>query len=201
MLSVSELSCQRGERVLFRDLTFDLAPGQWLHLAGANGSGKTTLLRTLTGLAEPVAGTITWNGLSPRKDRDAFHACLLYLGHQGALKEDLTPLENLVLALGMAGEAIPERQALDALQGFGLQGREHLPVRYLSAGQRRRVLLTHLMLRPAPLWVLDEPYTALDVQAGATLTRLIENQLAGGGTVVLTSHQPLPLANGQEITL
>jgi heme exporter protein A len=201
MLSVAQLTCQRGERILFSDLSFDLPEGQWLHVAGANGAGKTTLLRTLAGLAEPAVGTVRWNGRVAREDREAFNSALLYLGHQGALKEELTPLENLELGLGMEGLAIPPDKARDALQRFGLAGREHLPVRVLSAGQRRRVLLCRLLLRPASLWILDEPFTALDSHATATLLVLLETHVASGGSVVLTSHHGLTLSGGQSITL
>ncbi len=201
MLSVSHLTCQRGERVLFRDLSFALPASQWLQVAGSNGAGKTSLLRILAGLSEPAEGQVTWKGRRLREDRAAFHADLLYLGHQGALKEELTPLENLTLGLGMEGFSPGEEAAAEALGRFGLQGREQLPTRYLSAGQRRRVLLCRLMLRPAPLWILDEPFTALDVHAVGVLSRLIERHLASGGSAVLTSHQAMPLPPGLSVTL
>lgn len=201
MLSVSHLTCQRGERVLFRDLSFDLPAGQWLQVAGANGAGKTSLLRILAGLSEPVSGQVTWNGQALREDREAYHADLLYLGHQGALKEELTPVENLTLSLGMEGFPPDAIRVTEALHRFGLQGRETLPARYLSAGQRRRVLLSRLLLRPAPLWILDEPFTALDVHAVATLCELIQNHLTTGGCAILTSHQTLSLPPGLSVTL
>ncbi len=201
MLSVSHLTCQRGARVLFQDLSFELPQSQWLQIAGANGAGKTSLLRILSGLSEPVTGHITWNGNPVREDREAFHADLLYLGHQGALKEELTPLENLTLSLGMEGFEVSETTASQALHQFGLQGREHLPVRFLSAGQRRRVLLCRLLLRPARLWILDEPYTALDIHAVGFLSCLIETHLTSGGSAVLTSHQSMTLAPGLWVTL
>ncbi len=201
MLAVSHLTCQRGERVLFQDLSFDLPDRQWLQIAGTNGAGKTSLLRILAGLSEPATGSVAWNGVPVRANRSAYHADLLYLGHQGALKEELTPLENLTLGLGMEGFATTAPAVRDALTRFGLSGRERLPVRYLSAGQRRRVLLCRLRLRPARLWILDEPYTALDVHAAAVLTEHLESHLAQGGSVLLTSHQSLSLAPGMCITL
>ncbi len=201
MLSVTQLTCQRGERVLFQDLHFELPDAHWLQIAGANGAGKTSLLRILAGLTEPVQGTVLWNGIDIRTERSLWHQDLLYLGHQGALKEELSPLENLHFSLGLEGFNPSPAVVLEALYQFGLKGREHLPVRYLSAGQRRRVLLSRLLLRPARLWILDEPYTALDVHASAFMTELIERHLHQKGSAILTSHQPIPLPDGSCLTL
>lgn len=201
MLSVARLTCQRGERRLFGELSFDLPTGQWIQVQGPNGAGKTTLLRVLAGLVSPQEGQVMWKGRQPKENREQWHQDLLYLGHLAALKEEMTPLENLRYGLGLEGYSQTNAVLVEALQRFGLQEREHLPVRYLSAGQRRRVLLTRLLVRPALLWVLDEPYTALDVQATAFLSTLIESHLERGGSAVLTSHQTLGLPAGLAVSL
>lgn len=199
MLSVSGLSCARGERTLFADVSFSLAAGEWLHVQGANGAGKTTLMRALVGLSPPQEGHITWRG-EPAPSAD-FRRDLLYLGHHAAVKEELTPRENLSLSAALDGEPADERRVLGALLRLGLRGRENLPVRVLSAGQKRRVLLARLLLRPAPLWVLDEAFNALDTAAVALLGELIGEHLARGGLAVLTSHQPLPVPGGRALAL
>ena len=199
MLTVSGLACSRGERQLFADVSFSLAAGEWLHVQGANGAGKTTLLRALVGLSPPAAGEIRWRGVLAREaelPRD-----LLYLGHQAAVKDDLTPLENLRFAAALDDAPLESFAALAALARLGLRGREHLPVRVLSAGQKRRVLLARLLTRRAPLWVLDEAFNALDRQAVQLLGDLVGEHLAEGGIAVLTSHQPLPLPAGTELRL
>ncbi|HTY98629.1 MAG TPA: cytochrome c biogenesis heme-transporting ATPase CcmA, partial [Rhodocyclaceae bacterium] len=162
MLTASGLACVRGERPLFSGLDFELAAGEWLRVKGENGTGKTSLLRILVGLAQPVAGEVRWRGEDVRQNGDPYRRELLYLGHHGAVKEELTPLENLQLAAGLDGGELSDAEAMAALGRFGLRGREELPVRFLSAGQKRRVLLARLVTRKATLWILDEPFTALD---------------------------------------
>lgn len=201
MLSVSDLSCVRGERRLFSGLRFDLAPGEWLHVQGENGSGKTTLLRALVGLSPPAEGEIRWRGEPIRQLGEDYRREMLYLGHYGAVKEELTPLENLKLAAALDGRTLDERESLEALHRFGLKGREELPVRFLSAGQKRRVLLARLVTRNALLWVLDEPFTALDVKAVDMLSALIAEHLKNGGLAILTSHQAMPMPSGKAIKL
>ena len=199
MLTVSGLACSRGERRLFSDVGFSLGRGEWLHVQGANGAGKTSLMRVLVGLSHADAGSIVWRG-APVPSTD-FRRDLLYLGHHAAVKEDLTPLENLELAAALDGIAIDETSALASLLRLGLRGREDLPVRVLSAGQKRRVLLARLLTRPATLWVLDEAFNALDVGAVKLLGELIAEHLAAGGMAVLTSHQPLPVPGGKAVVL
>lgn len=201
MLSVSDLSCSRGQRTLFSGLGFDLAPGQWLHVCGANGSGKTTLLRALAGLSPADSGRICWNRQPIGEQPEAFRADLLYLGHQAGVKDELTPIENLRWALALDGLSASEDALHAALARLGLRGREHLPARVLSAGQKRRTLQARLLLRPARLWVLDEPFNALDGPAVTLLCQLVEEHLARGGMTVLTSHQAIPLAGGMELAL
>ena len=201
MLTATDLSCVRGERRLFAGLDLAVGPGEWLHVQGENGSGKTSLLRILAGLSPPAAGEIRWNGAPVKSAGEDYKRELLYLGHHGAVKEELTPFENLTLAAQLDGSTLDETAALKALARFGLRGREDLPVRFLSAGQKRRVLLARLLTRPAKLWVLDEAFNALDVAAVKLLGSLIGEHLTAGGMAVLTSHQPLPVPGGKVLTL
>jgi len=201
MLSANQLACSRGERRLFSDLAFGVEAGTWLHVTGANGCGKTTLLRTLVGLAAPDAGQIRWGGVLVRDCAEVFRRALVFLGHPVALKDELTPLENLRLAAAIDGLVATDAQALAALDRLGMRSRADLPARVLSAGQKRRVLLARLLLREAPLWVLDEPFTALDASGVALVGTLIDGHLAGGGMAVVTSHQSVPVANGREVIL
>ncbi|MCC7152489.1 MAG: cytochrome c biogenesis heme-transporting ATPase CcmA [Rubrivivax sp.] len=194
VLAAHDFEARRGRRVLFSALTLAVAPGQLLRVLGANGAGKTTLLRMLVGLTLPAAGRVTWLGRPITADRDAFHRALVYLGHGAALKDDLSARENLVSLLALAGHRCDDAQADRALGAAGLAGCERLPARVLSAGQRRRVALARLALAAGQaLWVLDEPFNALDVAAVDWLADLLRAHLAGGGIVVLTSHQSLPL--------
>jgi heme exporter protein A len=201
MLTVHDLSCVRGERSLFAGIDFSVNPGEWLHVRGANGSGKTSLLRLLAGLSQPAKGRISWRGKAADDDSQAYRAELLFLGHHAAVKEELTALENLQLASELDGGVLPRTEALEALQRFGLKGREDLPVRFLSAGQKRRVLLARLVTRKAKLWVLDEPFTALDTRAVDMLETLIGEHVADGGMAVVTSHQAVSIPGGKAIDL
>lgn len=201
MLSVNELTCSRGERALFRDVSFDLKPGTWLQVGGPNGVGKTTLLRTLVGLCAADAGSVFWRGEPVATDVAAYRRESIYLGHPAALKDDLTAVENLRMANALDGFPIPVATATTALRRMGLQARSGLPARVLSAGQRRRTLLARLLVRPAKLWVLDEPFAALDGDAALEVTELLRAHVAGGGIAVLTSHQPVPLVGGSVLAL
>ena len=191
MLEADNLECVRGERRLFAGLNFKLEAGELLYLQGRNGAGKTSLLRMLIGLLPPEAGEIRWKG-QPIKS-DEFRADLCYLGHLNAIKEELTPLENLLAAARLADEELSEDDALDALEQVGLAGREDLACKYLSQGQKRRVALARLMLQAAPLWVLDEPFVALDAQAQALVADAISGHVQRGGMALFTSHQAMEL--------
>ena len=193
-LELRDLACVRGRRRLFRGLNATLAPGQLLRVSGANGAGKTSLLRMLCGLLAPAHGQVLWHGQDLKRVRDSFHRQLIYLGHAAALKDDLTPLENLRVAARLGGDAPDEAAARQALVAAGLGGREHLASRSLSQGQRRRAALARLPLGSARLWVLDEPFNALDTAATGWLLGLIEGHLQRAGMVVLTSHQPVGLS-------
>lgn len=189
MLEAVHLSCLRGERTLFSDLNFTLASGELLQIAGANGSGKTSLLRMLCGLSAPFAGEIRWKNAAARGEH--FHRDLLYLGHQSAVKEELTALENLLISSAFSNIQLTPHKALEALSNIGLSGREHLPTRVLSQGQKRRVGLARLLTSNAPLWILDEPLTALDVHAVELIQSRLAEHVARQGMVVLTTHQTL----------
>jgi heme exporter protein A len=201
MLTATGLSCIRGERRLFSGIDLAVAPGEWLHLQGENGAGKTSLLRILVGLTPAAEGEIRWKGESIRALGEEFRREMVYLGHHAAVKEDLTALENLQISAALDGAELAERDALAALFRMGLKGREELPVRVLSQGQKRRVLLARLLARKAALWVLDEPFTALDVKAVQMLSDLIAEHVGAGGMAVLTSHQSMPIAGGKSLVL
>lgn len=195
LLSALELECRRGRRRLFRDLDFELGCGQMLQVSGRNGSGKSTLLRSLCGLTRPERGHVSWRGLSIRANRDAFNAELTYLGHAAALKDDLSAHENLLAALDVAGRATSAKAAARVLDELGLAACAALPARLLSQGQRRRVALARLWLSPGtPLWVLDEPFVALDAGAAEALRRLLAAHLENAGILVLTTHQEFDVA-------
>ena len=193
MFSVSNLSCSRGDKRLFSGVSFTLQPGQWLHLEGDNGVGKTSLLRLVCGLSPLEAGEILWKQQPVLQHPEAFRADLAYLGHQLALKDDLSPLENLRADAAVSGRVLSVPDAMKALAQLGLRGREHLPVRVLSQGQKRRTALARLCGSAAKLWILDEPFVALDTAAQNALTGVVNGHLANQGMVLLTSHQAVTL--------
>jgi heme exporter protein A len=193
MLTVSHLSCSRGGKPLFADVSFTLQAGQALHLEGDNGVGKTSLLRIVCGLSPADAGEVCWQGQAIRTQAAVYRASLFYLGHGLSLKEELTALENLLSDAAVAGRSLSREQALIALARMGLRGREHLPLRVMSQGQKRRTALARLLVSQAPLWVLDEPFVALDAKAVDGLRRLLAEHVAQGGMAVFTSHQPVTL--------
>lgn len=194
MLETIDLECTRGERQLFHGLQFRVEGGICLHVAGENGAGKTSLLRILCGLLSPTAGRVCWDGADIRKLREDYWQLLAYVGHLNGVKDDLTALENVRFAASLAGHPAGESVAREALAAVGLAGFELSQARSLSQGQRRRIGLARLFLaRAARLWILDEPFTALDVRGVAALSTLIGEQLEHGGIVVLTTHQEVPL--------
>ena len=197
MLEARALECTRGERTLFSDVSFALAAGSLMHVAGTNGSGKTTLLRILTGLGLADAGEVLWRGAPVRTQRETLAHELLYVGHAAALKDDLSAEENLQVACVLAGCAVTPAAAQGALDAFGLAECRHLPARLMSQGQRRRAVLARLvpltMAQVAPLWILDEPFNALDTAAVSFLENLLVKHVDNGGVVILTTHQDAPI--------
>ncbi|PVW53970.1 heme ABC transporter ATP-binding protein CcmA, partial [Klebsiella pneumoniae] len=177
MLHAERLTCIVDDRPLFAALTLSLAAGELLQVAGDNGAGKTSLLRILCGLARPESGVVSWQGLPLAKVRESFHRQLLWLGHKPGVNAALTADENL--RFFFPASRLQQRES--ALAAVGLAGYEDLPLSQLSAGQQRRVALTRLWLTDAPLWILDEPFTALDATAMETLTRRLEQHARQGG--------------------
>ncbi len=201
MLSARGLSCIRGERRLFSNVDLVVNDGEWVHIKGQNGVGKTSLLRILVGLAQPDQGEIFWDGQLISSCKTLYHDSLLYQGHYACIKDELSALENLKFAAALDGVTLEMDRAAATLRRFGLRGRENLPVRHLSAGQKRRVGMARLLSRPAKLWILDEPFTALDAAAVDMLAAVLSEHVDGGGMVVLTSHQPVPMPHGKVFEL
>ena len=202
MLEAANLECVRGDRTLFSDLSFTLGAGELLRVAGTNGSGKTSLLRILCGLLSPTRGEVRWRGGNIRSLREEYWREIVYLGHSSAIKDELTAAENLVVACTLAGIKVGRDQAMAALHCFGLADCAELPAKVLSQGQRRRVSLARLILsEKLPLWILDEPFTALDAAAVDYMQTLIAEHIARGATVVLTTHQEARIASVVMITI
>ena len=201
MLAARELACRRGERLLFERLSLELRAGQVLWLRGANGRGKTSLLRLLAGLSHPAGGEVAWSGSTARQASAGFTRSFVYIAHANALKDDLSALENLQFLARLHGDDAGAAACTEALRRFGLASRRNAPVRTLSQGQRRRVALARLALAGArTLWILDEPFDALDAEGTATLNQVLSAHAQGGGAVVLTSHldfslhEPVPIS-------
>ncbi len=190
LLRLRQLRCIRDDRVLFSELALDLAPGEIVQVTGPNGSGKTTLLRIVSGLSLDFEGEITWCCAAVERNRLAFQQDLLFIGHQVGIKPALTPEENLRAVMGMHGHYTNEA-ILDALGKVDLYGFEDVPCYQLSAGQQRRVALARLHLSQQRLWILDEPFTAIDRAGVKALESLLISHAQQGGMVMLTTHHEL----------
>ncbi|MDG2091149.1 MAG: cytochrome c biogenesis heme-transporting ATPase CcmA [Gammaproteobacteria bacterium] len=192
MLTVNNLFCERDERVLFQNLAFDVADGEIWQIQGSNGSGKTTLLRILCGLNDEFSGEIHWRGIAQRKARQDFNNEVFYLGHTPAINKTLTAKENLNWYCASRGIS-NSSQIKTALNSFNLYGYEDMPCYLMSAGQQRRVSLARMLLSQAKLWVLDEPFTALDKQGVSELEALLSKHAKTGGSIILTTHHSLQI--------
>jgi heme exporter protein A len=197
VLEAAGLDCERSGRTLFRGLSFTVARGELLRIGGPNGSGKTSLLRILCGLLTPTQGEVRWRGTSVRQLAEEYSRDLVYIGHASALKDDLTPYENLDIACRLAGVPAHREALAEALGAFAVP---ELPVRRLSQGQRRRAALARLLLSEGvPLWLLDEPFAALDAAAASSAEELIARHLKAGGSVVYTTHQQAGLDSSARV--
>ncbi|AWK87790.1 heme ABC exporter ATP-binding protein CcmA [Azospirillum thermophilum] len=197
----TELTCLRGDRLVFTGLDFQVAPGDALVLLGPNGSGKSSLLRVMAGLLRPVAGLLSWDGVPVAEEPDGHRARVRYVGHLDAVKPVLTAAENLAFWAAIGGAADPQANALAALDRLGVPHIAGVPGRYLSAGQKRRLNLARLLAAPADLWLLDEPTVALDRAAIALFEGLVAEHRAGGGMVVLSTHTDIAAPGGRELHL
>ncbi len=193
-LQASELGCVRGARRLFGGVHVALSAGQALRVAGPNGSGKSSLLRMLCGLTPPHEGRVQWKGVDIRAHRAQFSADLVYLGHAAAIKDELTAAENVAAASAIASREADAGAVAAALARAGLTHLHDIPCRLLSQGQRKRVALARLYLAPiGGLWVLDEPFSALDADASGALKTMLEAHLGNGGLLVYTTHETVTL--------
>ncbi len=193
-LELQQVGCARGGRLLFGGVSFRLEAGQWLKVTGDNGAGKTSLLRLLAGLLPPASGRVLWRDQPLARQRERLGLERLFLGHAPAVKDDLSALENLLAASALAGDRVDAAQALQALDEAGLRAQAHQPLRRLSQGQRRRCALARLPLaRRRTLWILDEPFSALDQPSCDWLAEQVCAHIASGGMAVLTSHQAAAL--------
>ena len=193
LLETVGLSCIRGDRLLFEDLSIRVSAGEVVQIHGPNGSGKTTLLRILCGLQPPAGGHVRWRGRTVTPGAPEMRADVQYVGHAGGVKLDLTPRENLDVAIALG--ARPTGTTADAaLARLGLRRFRDVPARTLSAGQRQRVALARLLTCAAALWVLDEPFTALDARGVAVVDAMLREHTGAGGGAMITSHHPVALS-------
>jgi len=199
-LRLESITCVRGDRTLFEELNLEIKPGSILRISGDNGSGKSSLLRILCGLLTPHAGKVFWGSDPITEDRDQFHGELIYLGHIPALKADFSAIENLMSLALLGGQSISNEEAMNALREAGLDRQAHRFIRTLSQGQKQRIALSRLLLpQPKSIWILDEPFNALDHDANRALQNLLINHVNRGGIVALSSHQDLQIDDNARV--
>lgn len=199
-LHTTSIACVRGGKTLFSNLNLAIKPGALLRITGDNGSGKSSLLRVLCGLLPPQSGNVLWGDQPIEEDRDQFHSELIYLGHTPALKADLTATENLISLALLGGLTISVAEAVKSLKEAGLDSQINRSIRTLSQGQKQRIALARLRLpNPKALWILDEPFNALDQHANHALQSLLMEHIGRGGIVALSSHQSLALDDGPHV--
>lgn len=199
LLELDDLACERDGRLLFRGLSASIRGGEVLQVQGPNGSGKTTLLRVLTGLSSNYEGQLRWCGTDLSRGRYDYQSQLLYIGHHPGVKRALTPQENLAWYCGVGGVAGADISS--ALAEVGLAGYEDVPCYRLSAGQLRRVALARLHLSRARVWILDEPFTAIDYQGVDKLREVFSRHVEQGGLLILTTHQDLGMEGVKVLNL
>ena len=198
-LEACGIAAERAGRTLFSECNFTLTSGDILQLEGANGAGKTTLLNMMSGLSQPASGQVLWGGVALPRARTSLYQSLAYLGHQHGLKAALTPLENLRWSLQLADVPWLESRATHELAMLGLSAVLDQPLGTLSAGQRRRVALARVLLSNKPLWILDEPLTALDRQVIPAIEARLREHAEQGGMILLTAHQPMQLGQAHRV--
>lgn len=198
LLAGHNLYCERDERVLFEQLNFSIQPGQLLQIKGSNGSGKTTLLRILCGLNDSFEGELFFKGQLIEEQRDQYLASLLYIGHRSGVSRILSPRENLRWSASLH-YPVKDADIDSALAEVGLRGYEDVPCHNLSAGQQQRVSLARLLIGKACLWILDEPFTTLDVTAVAQLEAKLADHVEAGGAVLVTTHHELKVSCRHDI--
>ncbi len=202
LLEVRSITCERSERILFKNLSFSVEPGTLVRIAGSNGAGKTTLLRLITGLMRPLEGEIFWRGEPLKKAAQDYWHELCYIGHRNGVKDDLTAIENLMINARVAAVKTTEDECIKALQAVGLQEYIDVPVGQMSQGQRRRVALARLWIsEETTLWVLDEPFTALDVKGVERLAQLIAKHVQNGGVVIYVTHQEVDVPGVKQLVV
>jgi heme exporter protein A len=200
MLSAANLFCERDDRILFQGLNFEIEEGQVLQITGSNGSGKTTLMRILCGLNDGYRGMISWYGKEISDQIENFYQSLLYIGHRVGVNKVLTPIENLRWSCCLQTQ-IEDERLMEALSIVGLRGFEESQCFTLSAGQQQRVSLARLLVSPAKLWVLDEPFTTLDLRAVEQLENFVADHAGAGGAVMITTHHDLKITNLNKLDL